>query len=124
MRTINAYKKHLHLFEFSDTLPGNIKTIDVSDHTPRHTAYQIGKLLIIGDLIHCAAIQLKHPEIYTSYDMDKQTAIRSRKHILKYAKENHLIMAGMHLPPPTFHIGIMNEKVLWQIIISTLLFLF
>ena len=43
VKTINAYKKHLHLFEFSDTLLGNIKTIDTSGYTPGHTAYQIEK---------------------------------------------------------------------------------
>ena len=102
VKTMNAYKKHLHLFEYGDTLPGNIVAMDAIGHTPGHTAYRAGRLLVIGDLIHGAALQLKHPDICASYDMDKDMAIKSRKRILKYAKENHLVMAGMHLPGPAF----------------------
>lgn len=68
----------------------------------RHTVFQAGKLLIIGDLIHGAALQLEHPEICATYDMDKQEAIKTRKNLLQYARENGLVIAGMHLPVPAF----------------------
>lgn len=102
VKTMNAYKDRLHLFEFGETLPGNVVTMNAEGHTPGHTVYQAGKLLVIADLIHGAALQLEHPEICTSYDMDKDAAVKSRKHFLRYAKENGLTMAGMHLPPPGF----------------------
>lgn len=100
--TINAYKKQLHLFEFRDTLPGEVVAMEAIGHTPGHTAYQTGKLLIIGDLIHGAAVQLEHPEICATYDMDREQAIKTRKQFLQYAKENHLTIGGMHLPAPAF----------------------
>ena len=102
VKTMNAYKDRLHLFEFGETLPGNVVTMNAEGHTPGHTVYQAGKLLVIADLIHGAALQLEHPDICASYDMDKDAAVRSRKHFLRYAKENGLTMAGMHLPPPGF----------------------
>ena len=102
VKTMNAYKDRLHLFEFGETLPGNVVTMNAEGHTPGHTVYQAGKLLVIADLIHGAALQLEHPEICASYDMDKDAAVKSRKHFLRYAKENGLTMAGMHLPPPGF----------------------
>lgn len=102
VKTMNAYKDRLHLFEFGETLPGNVVAMNAEGHTPGHTVYQAGKLLVIADLIHGAALQLEHPEICTSYDMDKDAAVKSRKHFLRYAKENGLTMAGMHLPPPGF----------------------
>ena len=36
------------------------------------------------------------------YDMDKQEAIKTRKKLLQYARENGLVIAGMHLPVPAF----------------------
>lgn len=71
-------------------------------HTPGHTVFQSGKLLVIGDLIHGVALQLEHPEYCASYDMDKEAAVKARKYFLQYAKDNQLTMAGMHLPAPAF----------------------
>lgn len=102
VKTMNAYKEQLQFFEFGDTLPGGVITIDAVGHTLGHTAYQLENLLIIGDLIHGAALQMVRPEICPTYDMDKQIAIKSRKRLLKYAEDNDLVMAGMHLPYPGF----------------------
>lgn len=101
-RVMSAYKDRLHLFEFGDILPGNVVAMKAVGHTPGHTVYQTGKLLIIGDLIHGAALQMVNPEICASFDMDKKAAIESRKYFLNYAKENGLTIAGMHLPAPAF----------------------
>ena len=101
-RVMSAYKDRLHLFEFGDTLPGNVVAMKAVGHTPGHTVYQTGKLLIIGDLIHGAALQMVNPEICASFDMDKKAVIESRKSFLNYAKENGLTIAGMHLPAPAF----------------------
>lgn len=102
VKTMDAYRDNLHLFEFGDTLPGNVVAIDAVGHTPGHTAFKTGKLLVIGDLVHGAALQLNNPEICASYDMDKDLAVKTRIRLLQYAKENGLTMAGMHLPAPAF----------------------
>lgn len=102
VKTMDAYKERLHLFEFGDTLPGNVVAMEAVGHTPGHTVFQSGKLLVIGDLIHGAALQLEHPEYCASYDMDKEAAVKARKYFLQYAKDNQLTMAGMHLPAPAF----------------------
>ena len=94
------YKDSLHLFAFGDTLPHGVRAIDAVGHTPGHTAFQLANLLIVGDLMHGYALQKDHPEINSNYDMDKEKSIESRKRILQYARENKLLMAGMHLPPP------------------------
>lgn len=102
VKTMDAYKDRLHLFAFGDTLPGNVLAMNGKGHTPGHTVFQTGKLLVIGDLIHGAALQLEHPEYCATYDMNKEDAIKTRKHFLQYAKDNQLTMAGMHLPAPAF----------------------
>ena len=97
---LDAYKQHLHLFEAGDTLPGDVITIAAYGHTPGHTVFQKDSILVIGDLMHGAALQLEHPEYCPLYDMDAETARESRLRILNYARENRLTMYGMHLPHP------------------------
>ena len=96
--TMEAYKDRLHLVAYGDTLPCGVVALDCVGHTPGHTAYRAGKFLIVGDLVHGAALQLAHPEICAAYDMDPQSAIKQRRYYLDYARQNHLLLAGMHQP--------------------------
>lgn len=97
-----AYADHLHLFNIGDTLPAGVIPMEAYGHTPGHTVFQKNQVLVIGDLMHGAELQLKYPEYCPFFDMDKQMATESRKRILEYAQNNHLVMAGMHLPDPAF----------------------
>ena len=96
------YKDSLHLFAFGDTLPHGVLAMDAVGHTPGHTAFQLANLLVVGDLMHGYALQKDHPEINSNYDMDKAKSAESRKRLMQYARDNKLLMAGMHLPPPAF----------------------
>ena len=96
------YKDSLHLFAFGDSLPHGVLAMDAVGHTPGHTAFQFANLIIVGDLMHGYALQKDHPEINSNYDMDKPKSAESRKRIMQYARDNKLLMAGMHLPPPGF----------------------
>ncbi len=96
------YKDSLHLFAFGDSLPHGVLAMDAIGHTPGHTAFQLANLIIVGDLMHGYALQKDHPEINSNYDMDKPKSAESRKRVMQYARDNKLLMAGMHLPPPGF----------------------
>ena len=100
--TMQAYKDRLHQFAFGDTLPCNVIAMEAAGHTPGHTVFRAGSLLVVGDLMHGAALQLKYPEICATYDMDKSGAVKSRKYYIQYAREKGLVIAGMHLPVPAF----------------------
>ncbi|OUM59866.1 hypothetical protein PIROE2DRAFT_14498 [Piromyces sp. E2] len=97
VKTMKIYEKQVIQFTVNDTLPLGIKPIEAYGHTPGHTVYRKDDLLIIGDLIHGEKIQFKYPEICASYDHDENKSIETRKNILKYAKDNNLLLAGMHL---------------------------
>lgn len=97
-----AYRMNLHFFDFGDYLPGDVKTIDASGHTPGHTAFRVGDLLIVGDIIHGATLQLADLDLCPTYDMEPAEARAARKRILQYARMNNLVVAGMHLPAPGF----------------------
>ena len=100
--TMEAYKERLHLFAFGDILPGGVLAIDAAGHTPGHTAFKAGSLLVVGDIMHGAALQVPHPEYCAEYDMDKAKAVEARRRLMEYARDNRLTMAGMHLPAPAF----------------------
>lgn len=102
VKTMEAYKDRLHLFDFDEVLPGNVVALNGVGHTPGHTVYQVGKLLVVGDLVHGAALQLPHPEYCASFDMDKEASVAVRKHFLQKASAEGLTMAGMHFPAPGF----------------------
>lgn len=99
---LEAYGDRLHLFSEEDSLPCGVKQIPAYGHTPGHTVYQTGNLLIVGDIMHGATLQSAHPEICADFDMDKPAAIESRVKTLDYARKNSLVMAGMHFPEPAF----------------------
>ena len=97
VKTMKICEKQIVQFDFNDTLPLGIKPIKAFGHTPGHTCYRKDDLLIIGDLIHGEIIQFKYPDICATYDQDEKKAIEARKEILKYAEDNKLLVAGMHL---------------------------
>lgn len=98
MEILGAYKERLHRFAYSDTLPHGIKAMAAPGHTPGHTVYQAGKVLIVGDLMHGYDLQMQDLDICPSFDMDRKQAVESRKKFLDYARSNKLTVAGMHFP--------------------------
>lgn len=102
---LKVYGDRVHRFTAGDTLLGFIATIDAPGHTPGHTLYEIGPLLIVGDLLHAAALQIPHPEYCARYDMDQKKAVTTRKQVYQYIKDHHKVVAGMHLP----YSGVMED---------------
>jgi len=66
------------------------------------------KLLIIGDLLHAAALQFPAPEACASYDMNPEKSIAARKRILDFAAQEKILIGGMHLPSPS--VGSVTKK--------------
>jgi glyoxylase-like metal-dependent hydrolase (beta-lactamase superfamily II) len=75
-------------------------------HTPGHTCWLLassgGGFMAFGDVVHLSAIQISHPEIALTYDLDTDLAIKSRKRILDMAATEHLAIAGAHVNAPGF----------------------
>lgn len=95
-----AYGDRLKTFRFGEEPVPGIKALDASGHTPGHTVFDTGDLLIVGDLLHAAAIQFPHPEVSATYDMDPEKAARVRRHFYDQAAASAKPVAGMHLPCP------------------------
>lgn len=99
-RIIGLYGERLHTFDMEEPLPYGIKAIPAYGHTPGHTAYRVGDMIIAGDIMHGPALQTEHPEFCARFDMDKEKAVETRKDIMKTAADNGLKVYGMHFPAP------------------------
>ena len=108
-KVLEVYKDQLEIFEPIDLEnirigSAPILPIEAYGHTPGHTAFLIhsnGKnLMIWGDLAHAMAVQMPHPEIAVTYDVNPEEAIKSRLDILEFVTKNSISIAGMHIPYP------------------------
>ncbi|WP_426956827.1 MBL fold metallo-hydrolase [Muricoccus radiodurans] len=85
--------------------PG-IESVAMPGHTPGHTGYLVTdggpSLLIWGDVIHAAPLQLPRPAVSVAFDVDGALAAATRARALDRAVGERLMVAGMHMPFPGF----------------------
>lgn len=96
-KVMKICEKNVIKFDFEGTLPLGVRPIKAFGHTKGHTVFQKGDFIVIGDIIHGQDVQWEHPEICPAIEYNEQESIETRKTILKYAKDNKLLVGGMHL---------------------------
>lgn len=79
----------------TEVVPG-IRTMAAPGHTVGHTAYVLQsegqRLVLIGDLIHVASVQLESPQITIAFDTDEPLAAKTRAQAFaQLAKEGSLV---------------------------------
>jgi glyoxylase-like metal-dependent hydrolase (beta-lactamase superfamily II) len=88
-----------------EVLPG-ITAMMRPGHTPGHTNWLIQsggeRMLIWGDIVHLAAVQLARPEARLIYDVDSNLAAATRQKVLEWAANERLTVAGAHIGFPGF----------------------
>jgi tetratricopeptide (TPR) repeat protein/glyoxylase-like metal-dependent hydrolase (beta-lactamase superfamily II) len=81
-----------------------IKAVAIPGHTPGHTAYEIQsggqKLVVIGDMVHVAAVQFARPDAAVSFDSDPKKAVATREALFRQLADNRAIVADMHVAFP------------------------
>lgn len=86
-----------------ELLPG-IRTVEAPGHTPGHTFYSVQsagrKLLIWGDTVHCAPVQLPDPSVTIQFDSDAERARVQRESTLNDAAEQRYMIAAAHVSFP------------------------
>lgn len=92
------------IFKYGDIVLPGIEALDARGHTPGHTVFKVtsadSSILIVGDIMHVAVVQLPRPEITAVYDTNQDEAREARLKYLKLATESGVPVAGMHLPVP------------------------
>jgi len=109
-KVLAAYSGRVRLVEpagfdgFKTMILKDFFAISAPGHTPGHTMVLLEsegeQLLIWGDLTHATSLQIAHPDVAVIYDVDPETAIKSRRATLNYLRQHDMPVAGMHIPYP------------------------
>jgi glyoxylase-like metal-dependent hydrolase (beta-lactamase superfamily II) len=105
-RAVTApYRDRIRRIKDGEVLPG-ITAMLRPGHTPGHTNWLIQsggeRILIWGDIVHLAAVQLARPEARLIYDVDTDLAAATRAKVLEWAASEQLTVASAHLSFPGF----------------------
>ncbi|MCG6964624.1 MAG: MBL fold metallo-hydrolase [Acidobacteria bacterium] len=101
----------------TELLPG-IRAVPAYGHTPGHTAYMVEsqgqRLLLWGDIVHCAEVQFSHPMITIRYDSDPDQAAATREKLMGEAAAQGYLVGGAHISFPGLgHIRAEKEGYAW-----------
>ncbi len=106
MASVNPYVAAGRYVPFDtdgEPVPG-IRTLASHGHTAGHTSYVVEskgqRLVIIGDLIHVAAVQFADPGVTIAFDSDAKAAAASREAVFKRVAKDGDLVAAAHLQFP------------------------
>ena len=85
-----------HTFSGSEQIVDGMQLVPLPGHTPGHTGYEFSskgqRILFWGDIVHAQRVQLQHPEVTSTFDIDQTAAAATRQQLLpKLASEDVLI---------------------------------
>jgi glyoxylase-like metal-dependent hydrolase (beta-lactamase superfamily II) len=104
-RNVAPYRERLRRIREGEVLPG-ITAVPLPGHTPGHTGWMLQsrgeRLLIWGDIIHIAAIQVPRPDAALVFDVDTALACSTRRRTFDRVADERLTVAGAHLDFPGF----------------------
>ncbi|MDR7268716.1 glyoxylase-like metal-dependent hydrolase (beta-lactamase superfamily II) [Pelomonas saccharophila] len=83
-------------FERDGEIVPGIRALQAHGHTAGHAVYAVEsqgqRLVLIGDLIHVASVQLASPEVTIAFDADEPQAAKTRARVFaELAKEGSLV---------------------------------
>jgi glyoxylase-like metal-dependent hydrolase (beta-lactamase superfamily II) len=103
--SVVPYAKRTTRIGNGEFLPG-IHAQKSPGHTPGHNTWIVegggDSLIIWGDTIHMAFLQLARPDIAFIFDVDPDQAVKSRLRLLDQVSSDRIRIAGMHLDFPGY----------------------
>jgi glyoxylase-like metal-dependent hydrolase (beta-lactamase superfamily II) len=106
MGSINPYVQanRFKPIESDGELVPGVSAVAEHGHTPGHTTYVVEskgqKLVLVGDLIHVAAVQMDNPQVTVAYDSDEKAAYAARKKVFDAAAKGNYLIGAAHLQFP------------------------
>lgn len=105
-------------FNGATQLWAGVRTIPSPGHTPGHSFFALdseGETLVFwGDLLHIAEVQIPHPEVTISFDIDPAAARRQREQAFAHAAKHRYMVAPAHVSfPGTGHIRADGKGYRW-----------
>lgn len=104
--SLQPYRKagRLIAFQSGDQLVPGIVAIELDGHTVGHTGFRVEsegqRLLLCGDVLHVAAVQLADPDIAIRYDSNPKRASETRMRMLAETAAQNCWLAAAHAPFP------------------------
>jgi glyoxylase-like metal-dependent hydrolase (beta-lactamase superfamily II) len=102
---IAPYAGRIRRIKDGEVMPG-ITAVMRPGHTPGHTNWllQSGgqRLLMWGDIVHLASVQIARPDCHLIFDYDGAQAKASRQQAFDWVAREGIMVAGAHLPHPGF----------------------
>jgi glyoxylase-like metal-dependent hydrolase (beta-lactamase superfamily II) len=99
------YRSRMRLVREGEAMSG-VSAVALPGHTPGHTGWLIasGKesLLIWGDLVHLASVQVARPDTGLVFDVDPQQACATRCRTFDRVAADKLMVGGAHMDFPGF----------------------
>ena len=99
------YRDRIRRIKDGEVLPG-ITAMLRPGHTPGHTNWLLqsggDRLLIWGDIVHVAAVQVPRLDAALIFDVDPDLARATRRQVFDWVADERLTVAGAHLPFPGF----------------------
>ena len=105
-QTVDPYVRagRLKTFDGATALSPGIRSMPEYGHTPGLSGYMIEslgqRLLLGGDIVHSAEVQLADPTVTIDFDVDPAQAIATRQRVLKDAAQRGYLVGGAHLSFP------------------------
>jgi glyoxylase-like metal-dependent hydrolase (beta-lactamase superfamily II) len=103
----------------AELIPGVVKAVPITGHTPGHSGYLIGSgessLLYVGDAMHHHVVSVQRPEWTIEFDGDATTAQKSRSELIAQSAANKQRIYAVHFPYPavgTFEPS--GERYVWK----------
>jgi glyoxylase-like metal-dependent hydrolase (beta-lactamase superfamily II) len=99
------YRKRMRKVRDGEVMPG-VSAMLLPGHTPGHAGWLIqsgsDSLLIWGDIVHLAAIQVPRPDTGLIYHVDPGMACATRRRVFDRVAADKLRIGGAHLDFPGF----------------------
>ncbi len=105
-------------FDGSTELVPGVRAYPSHGHTAGHTSYVVEskgqKLVVLGDLIHVAAVQLDAPAVTVVFDGDAKSAAMARDKVFTQAAKEGALVAAAHIQFPGLgHLRAVGKGYQW-----------
>lgn len=83
----------------AEAVPG-VRAVPTPGHTAGHTSYQVGQLLVLGDVTNIPPFNVRNPGWHIMFDADPQLAETNRRAIFDRVVADKLTCTGYHWGMP------------------------
>lgn len=99
------YRDRIRRVQDGEVLPG-ISAVLQAGHTPGHTGWMLqshgDRLLVWGDIVHLASVQVPLPQTALAFDVDPDAARETRLRVFERVAAERLRVGGAHVEYPGF----------------------